>query len=142
MPYIDASPDLPYFKAIQKIGATGILKGTGIPYKWANQTWFYPDSLITETEFSNGLSAFTGKIYKSSNEILTIKKFIQLLELTTLKESFYAQIKNEWINTGLSFFSENRPIKRFEIAVILDKYLQPFETNIDYKGNFRKNKTK
>jgi hypothetical protein len=28
----------PNFIAIQKVGATGILKGTSIPYKWVNQT--------------------------------------------------------------------------------------------------------
>lgn len=141
MPYIDASSEHPHFKAIQKIGATGILKGTGIPYKWANQTWFYPDSIITETEFSNGLSSFTGKIYKTSNDILIIDKFIQILKTATLQKSISSQIKNDWANAGLTNFNKSRPIKRFEIAVMLDKYLQPFENNIDHKGNLIKTKT-
>ena len=141
MPYIDATSEHSYFKAIQKIGATGILKGTGIPFKWANQTWFYPDSTITENKFVNGLSSFTGKIYKTSDDILTIKKFIQILKTSTLKKSLSAQIKNDWINAGLNAFENNRPIKRFEIAVMLDKYLQPFETQINNKGNFIRTKT-
>ena len=141
MPYIDATSEHSYFKAIQKIGATGILKGTGIPFKWANQTWFYPDSTITENKFVNGLSSFTGKIYKTSDDILTIKKFIQILKTSTLKKSLSAQIKNDWINAGLNAFENNRPIKRFEIAVMLDKYLQPFETQINHKGNFIRTKT-
>ena len=141
MPYIDATSEHSYFKAIQKIGATGILKGTGIPFKWANQTWFYPDSTITVNEFVNGLSSFTSKIYKTSDDILTIKKFIQILKTSTLKKSLSAQIKNDWINAGLNAFENNRPIKRFEIAVMLDKYLQPFETQINHKGNFIRTKT-
>ena len=138
MPYIDVSSEHPYFKAINKIGATGILKGTGIPYKWANQTWFYPDSTITENEFANGLSAFTGRMYKTSNNLLTIQKFIQILKTSILKKSLSTQIKKEWANAGLTKYESNRPIKRFEIAVMLDKYLQPFETPINHNGKFIK----
>ena len=142
MPYIDATSENPHFNAIQKIGATGILKGTGIPFKWANQTWFYPDSTITENEFAKGLSSFTRKKYKTSNDILTIKKFMEILKATTLKQALSKQIKNDWANAGLTKFENSRPVKRFEIAVMLDKYLQPFEQNIDHKGNFIKTKTK
>jgi len=43
----DVSPeDSVYFQPIQRVGLQGLLKGTGVPYKWANQTWFYPDSLL------------------------------------------------------------------------------------------------
>ncbi len=142
MPYIDASSEHPYFKAIHKIGATGILKGTGIPYKWANQTWFYPDSTITENEFAKGLSAFNGKRYNTSNDVLTIKKFIQILKTSILKKSLSTHIKKEWANAGLTNYESKRPIKRFEIAVMLDKYLQPFETPINHKGNFYTTKRK
>ena len=138
MPYIDVSSEHPYFKAINKIGATGILKGTGIPYKWANQTWFYPDSTITENEFASGLKSFTGKMYKTSNNLLTIQKFIQILKTSILKKSLSTQIKKEWANAGLTNYESNRPIKRFEIAVMLDKYLQPFETPINHNGKFIK----
>ena len=142
MPYIDATSENPHFNAIQKIGATGILKGTGIPFKWANQTWFYPDSTITENEFAKGLNSLTSKKYKTSNDILTIKKFMEILKSSTLKETLSKQIKNDWANAGLTKFENSRPVKRFEIAVMLDKYLQPFEQNIDHKGKFLKTKTK
>ena len=142
MPYIDVASETPHFKAIQKIGATGILKATGIPFKWANQTWFYPDSTITENEFAKGLTSFSRKKYKTSNDVLTIKKFMEILKASTLKEAFSKQIENEWSNAGLTNFDNNRPVKRFEIAVMLDKYLQPFEQNIDHKGKFIKPKTK
>ena len=142
MPYIDATSENPHFNAIQKIGATGILKGTGIPFKWANQTWFYPDSTITENEFTKGLGSFTSKNYKSSNDMLTIKKFMEILKSSTLTKALSTQLKNNWAKAGLTKFENNRPVKRFEIAVMLDKYLQPFEQNIDHKGKFIKIKTK
>ena len=142
MPYIDASPELPYFKSIQRIGATGILKGTGIPYKWANQTWFYPDSTITEIEFTEGLRSFTGKNYKTENRIMTVKNFIQILQTTKPIKSLSTQIQTDWKSLQLNSFDNNRAIKRFEIAMLLDKYLNPFETPVNHKGNFIKTKTK
>lgn len=50
MPFFDVKPEDWHFEAVQKIGLSGILKGKGIPYKWANQTWFYPDSSMTRSE--------------------------------------------------------------------------------------------
>lgn len=50
MPFFDVQPADWYFEAVQKIGLSGILKGNGVPYKWANQTWFYPDSSMTRSE--------------------------------------------------------------------------------------------
>ncbi|MEM8891647.1 MAG: FAD-dependent oxidoreductase, partial [Bacteroidota bacterium] len=51
MPFIDISPEDWFFEAAQKAGLEGKIKGHGVPYKWANQTWFYPDSAITRAEF-------------------------------------------------------------------------------------------
>ncbi|MEL6593156.1 MAG: FAD-dependent oxidoreductase, partial [Bacteroidota bacterium] len=47
LPYIDVPPSDPDFESIQKVGLKGWLRGTGVPYKWANQTWFYPDSVLS-----------------------------------------------------------------------------------------------
>lgn len=58
MPFIDVKPGDPAFYAIQKIGATGILKGQGIPYKWANQTWFYPRTFISQYTLLDGLKKY------------------------------------------------------------------------------------
>jgi hypothetical protein len=55
MPYLDVSPSDKHFNAVQKIGATGILKGKGLTYKWANQTWFYPNKVLSEYDLLDGL---------------------------------------------------------------------------------------
>lgn len=60
MPYIDVPYGHKHFTAIQRIGASGILKGTGIAYKWANQTWFYPDSTVDRSAFLKNWSVFCG----------------------------------------------------------------------------------
>jgi hypothetical protein len=71
MPYIDVPYAHPHFAAIQRIGATGILKGTGIAYKWANQTWFYPDSVADANSFTKYWQQFTGKKPDQGNEVMT-----------------------------------------------------------------------
>ena len=142
MPYIDVKEDGPHFKAIQKVGATGIIKGTGIPFKWANQTWFYPDSTITENDFAQALTAFSGKKYNTSKEVLTIKKTIQILNATLSKKILSTSIRKSLQQGSNAAPEVDRPIKRFELAVVLDKYLQPFEKPIDHKGNFISTKTK
>ncbi len=141
MPYIDVPSDHPHFSAIQKIGATGILKGTGIPFKWANQTWFYPDSTITKVEFYKGLDEFKPKIREVGIGLL---KVIDLLNVIVDYSSNAMNRKitvNNWEKLGLQNFDNARPIKRFEIAVLIDYYLKPFETKqINYKGAFIQNK--
>ncbi|NNE76849.1 MAG: FAD-dependent oxidoreductase, partial [Pricia sp.] len=62
MPYIDVTTDHPAFGSIQRIGATGILKGFGVPYKWANQTWFYPERIVSEYEWKTGLLPYFPEI--------------------------------------------------------------------------------
>ncbi len=61
MPYIDVPFGHNHFESIQRIGVTGILKGKGIAYKWANQTWFYPDSVVNAVGFVTDWNMFTGQ---------------------------------------------------------------------------------
>ncbi|HEU4610334.1 MAG TPA: FAD-dependent oxidoreductase, partial [Chitinophagaceae bacterium] len=81
MPFIDVPPSDPQFESIQKIGATGILQGKGIPYKWANQTWFYPDQPLTQYDLLQGLKTYYPDLEKynaASGEWLTANSFYTL----------------------------------------------------------------
>jgi hypothetical protein len=53
LPYLDVPKDHPRFKVYQRIGATGILKGTGMNVGWENQTWFFPEKPITNSDFND-----------------------------------------------------------------------------------------
>lgn len=50
MPYRDLPKDSPDFGILQRIGATGIMRGVGKPYQWANQTWFRADEPVLSEE--------------------------------------------------------------------------------------------
>lgn len=140
MPYIDVLYNHPHFSSIQKIGATGILRGTGIPYKWANQTWFYPDSSVSVKALQKGLQDF-GQQFSSGNVYVTISDAIKLIaDLSAAYSSHitsnkfpYADfnllkqtIADHWSNWTLKNFKTARPITRVELAVLLDKTVAPF----------------
>jgi FAD dependent oxidoreductase len=152
MPYFDVKPTHPHFAAIQKIGAAGILRGTGEPYKWANRTWFYPDSAITTAAFISGYTDFDVTAYATGNEwcsigdvmniaFATAKKYSNKIQLRqsamASAEAFAAFVKNNWVLWGLKNFDAGRKITRSEIAVLLNETINPFELKqVDYTGNF------
>jgi hypothetical protein len=143
MPYIDVPPTHKHFAAIQKIGATGILKGTGVPYKWANQTWFYPDSTITEGDFYEGLGEYLNQSFKIPQRVFTVEKLLYDIASFSTKKINIKDIINRWGKLGLENYDANRPVKRFEIALLIDYYLKPFETKqINHFGSFINTKTK
>lgn len=143
MPYYDVKPTHPFFTAIQKIGATGILKGTGQPNAWANRTWFYPDSTIEAGIFLKDFKEYKPLVFKTKNKWLTVLDLFKIIALqqSSLKNTTaenVARFQKTWTDAGLKELNLNRSIKRFEAAVMIDKYLKPFETSaVDHLGNFK-----
>ena len=151
MPYRDAGISHPFFSSIQRIGATGILKGTGIPFKWANQTWFYPDSAVVTAILIEDLRPFI-EVSDLQNQYIRIKDAIKIISLIGSRhkgklrnmsltfadvEKLNNQIRNNWNKWGLKNFSEQRNITRAEFSVLLDKSIDPFQLKqVDHKGNF------
>ena len=139
MPYIDVPPTHKYFTAIQRIGATGILKGIGVPFKWANQTWFYPDSTVASDDFYSALFEVTKKNIYYKNQILLVRDILTVIDIHN-KNIPTKNIIDNWSKLGLENYDANRPIKRFETAVLIDFYLKPFETKrVNHQGVFIKN---
>ena len=150
MPFIDVQPEHSNFAAIQRIGATGILKGEGIPYKWANQTWFYPDSTINALTFLRDLETFEPNLPKTvyPNQNLTLNQLINIVyewsKLLPEKNQFSTQqacvdfISKQWtVQWKLSNFDANRNVSRTEIAVVVDKMINPFQLkSINFEGQF------
>ena len=137
MPYLDVPADRPQFAAIQRIGATGILKGKGIPYKWANQTWFYPDSTVSETTLVDGLATYYPNV-----KAATVREGHDVNAETLYKLILMADpsINSFKLKTSLKPFSG--AMKRSEIAVVIDEYLKPFDKEVDLNGRLNNTKPK
>lgn len=140
MPLYDVNPDNPYFQAIQKITATGILKTKGEPHAWANRTWFYPDSCITAGELYEGLKDFHYTVEgEQDNKPLTIGKLVNVL--SSLKgHDLTEEIKKDWTSVSHRSYQPDTPATKQEIAVLIDRILDPFSLPVDHHGLLMGNK--
>ena len=81
MPYADVVPADPFFTSIQRIGATGFLKGKGQPNAWANRTWFYPDSTMTLQSFVTGIPTVFKTSENNNNKAVVGADYVSLRSL-------------------------------------------------------------
>lgn len=150
MPYFDVKPTDPDFVAIQKLGSTGILKGVGEPYQWANRTWFYPDSMVNRNELKEGLNEII-PLKSVNTKHVTIKEAIHLVtdithqytsslterSIPDIKE-IDKHVKDFWGDWGLKNFNLDRPISRRELSVLLMQTVDPFSLfEVDFNGHFK-----
>lgn len=139
MPFIDVPAENAHFAAIQRIGATGILKGTGVPYQWANQTWFYPEKIITRYELTEGLRPYYASLmnyWGASGDPLTLQFLLELFDKAGTKVTLQ-QVEADWNKLALA----GKPAATLELnrsttAVLIDYYLKPFQKGVDFSGQF------
>ena len=138
MPLIDVNPSDQEFQAIQRVTASGILKVKGESYKWANRTWFYPDTTITVKEFSEGLNAFDSKVNMAMDQsVLTIGKASGLFS-AFLNRDTSAEIQKIWESRMNRKFDIKLELTKSELSVLVDELIHPFEfKTIGFDGNWR-----
>ena len=125
-PLFDVKPTDVDFETIQKITATGILKTKGESYKWANRTWFSPSATISIKEFTEGLHQFdTKNLIIKKQDLVTEHEAVKILKQAGGK--FAAKSK----------FSK-KVITKNELAILIEKSLNPFAMEIDFSGNLKK----
>ena len=129
-PYLDVEKTHPHFKAFQRIGSTGILRGKGINVGWSNQSWFYPENEVDLELFLNDLSPFIDLSTYPLNGLM-------LKDLKTWIESIVNEkidFKSDYLSLNLTDFNFDRKVNRGELAVIIDYYLNPFVQSINFLG--------
>lgn len=129
-PYLDVEKTHPHFKAFQRIGSTGILRGKGINVGWSNQSWFYPENEVDLELFLNDLSPFIDLSTYPFNGLM-------LKDLKTWIESIINEkidFKSDYLSLNLTDFNFDRKVNRGELAVIIDYYLNPFIQSINFLG--------
>ena len=129
-PYLDVEKTHPHFKAFQRIGSTGILRGKGINVGWSNQSWFYPENEVDLELFLNDLSPFIDLSTYPLNGLM-------LKDLKTWIESIVNEkidFKSDYLLLNLTDFNFDRKVNRGELAVIIDYYLNPFVQSINFLG--------
>lgn len=153
MPYFDVNLNHPHFLIAQRIGATDILKGKGVPHNWANQTFFYPDSLVKNNELAKDLYSVYKQQFLLNGENLilddAINIIIQLSKIKTInsiktiwnfsnKDFFKKQIVAAWTNWNLGTLEETKPLTRIQFAKLLDATIDPFnQMDVNHQGFFK-----
>lgn len=135
MPYLDLPKDHKHFKAVQRIGATGILRGEGRNVGWANQTWFRTDDpLVAEEVFAR---EFYGGELGLGHGVVTVDKLVGMLR--RLGVYVPADAESWWAKHGLEDYNPERPVTRLEAAVLIDSLFHPFENySVDYEGEIKR----
>ena len=134
MPYLDLDKNHRHFKALQKIGATGLLRGEGRNVGWANETWFRADDpLLAEEIYSDAF--YIGSLPFPPGPV----KVGELLSLLRLFGAPVPATEQAWWNRlGLDDYNSGRIITRLEAAVVIDAVIDPFNMfGVDYSGNIR-----
>ncbi len=140
LPFMDILPESRYFQPVQKFGLLGIIQGTGVPYKWANQTWFYPDYTMTQEEFYNAL--FAAIPNKKAVKFIPSRYVQKRAEITVPQALSYLRLVQKEVLNG----SENKLWELFEnntqflirrdAVLLLDMAFSPFkQVKIDMLGN-------
>jgi hypothetical protein len=133
MPYIDVPVTHKAFAQVQRIGATGILRGTGVPKNWANQTWFYPDSLVSNTALKKDMAAFIDTKNIKEAGYLSQGETMELLHPFANSQ----KIETIWKAWGWHEMELSKPITRLQLTVLIDATMHPFETKpVNHKGFF------
>ncbi len=140
MPYVDIKQNSPYFKAVQRIGATGLLKGVGVPNGWANTTYFYPEKNISFADF---VSTWKMKFEYPFNIIehdMTIEDAVNFASILNGKNrnEILPGFRTQWNTLNLVDFDLKRSIKRVELAAILNEYDVFNQFNVDVFGFYIK----
>ena len=138
MPYLDVTTTDPLFLPLQRIGATGILRGVGKNVAWSNQTWIRSNDPLIESELS-GLS----DVYASFNTPLSDKKMTLDAAINLIKniaQSEKLEFSKEaaiqvLTQFGITDLAPQRVILRKEMALLIDKLLDPFNRKqVNVKG--------
>lgn len=142
LPYLDVPREHPHFKALQRIGSTGILKGEGRNVGWSNETWFNAEKPVETSALKKDLAEFESTFqWNFPGDQLTVEGSFQLI--VKLSDHFNKtklsalEYQSLWQIAGLSDYRSERLITRGELAVMLDTIIQPFELKkVDIHGNF------
>lgn len=139
IPFGDVLPTDTNFIKIQHLAVSGIMNA-GLKEKDGFTYWMRDNTLSTE-ELKLAMKTFYSRsqIWFADHkaEKLSIAETINLLMYTATRgEELRREIEKGWKdNLGFtSNYDPKRPITRWEFAILLDTYLQPFNSKVDLEG--------
>lgn len=141
MPYIDVDRTSPLFKPLQRIGASGLLRGESRRVGWTNETLIHPDSLLHQSDLKL-LADFYGvdytprnpdePVYRSDIESVVVRLAPRVPGLDIY--GAYSKANDAIRRAGLTMPTHRQPITRGIYAVVVDALFNPFGREVDING--------
>ncbi|MBL4678119.1 MAG: FAD-dependent oxidoreductase [Mucilaginibacter sp.] len=143
MPFADIKQTDPSWRAIQQVGATGMLKGVQKVKGNKADILFMPDSTVTTEE----IRPFLDEIYSRSfiwfnqekpGQLFTVANIISFISNMNLRDP--DDLRNALQKSWKSYykfdteFKTDRPITRREFAVLANRFFNPFARKVDISG--------
>jgi hypothetical protein len=143
MPFIDVAQSDPYFRAIQQIGATGLLKGVQLTKGKSTSTYFLPDSTVQTSEVKPVLLEIYARSFLWFNKTkpgaaFTIGNLLSFISEMTLADpkTLQLNVKKHWLSKYKfnTQFDMDKPVTRREFAVLTNLYINPFGREVNIAG--------
>ncbi len=141
LPYLDVPSGHEWFKSLQRIGSTGIMRGVGKSSGWSNQTLFRASDVTISSELEGLKDIFPLTDYEFSNMSMTLQSVVDLIRLTAGQNGI--QMSEAGLTEALTMIFNgrvpdmNRTALRGETAFLIDKALDPFNAmDVNIKGGF------
>jgi hypothetical protein len=141
MPYLDVPPAHPLFKVYQRIGATGILKGTGKSVGWSNQTWLRADTLLSATDIEGLKEVYPQCLLPRLHPSVTAKEALNLIsdiarsEQICIDGGVERRAAEIYAKYGWGKVEMRLPVTRGAFAALVDELLDPFNRkSVDLYG--------
>jgi hypothetical protein len=147
MPFADTTPNESDFQAIQRVGLSGVMQGTGEAVAWANRTWFYPDETVDRVELTRmdgrllrlGHANRLGVLDRSNRPVdqqLALRAVWEWAGRPGAQDEpitgvMAAEISRGWFSelgilSGWTAETATNSVTRREMAVLLDAGVNPF----------------
>ncbi|MFD0749720.1 FAD-dependent oxidoreductase [Mucilaginibacter calamicampi] len=136
----------PYYRSIQQIAATGLLKGSkesGGAEAAGSEFSFMPDSAVTTAEIKPVLTEVYSRVFlwlnrEQPGEKFTVGNLLSLISEITLTDpnDFKITMQKAW-KAQYKFQSDfdlNKAVTRREFAILANQYLNPFARTVDING--------
>lgn len=142
MPFLDLDPDDEHFDELQRIGATGVMRGEGRNVGWSNQTWFRAgDPLLAEELYLDEF--FSHRTMQEVSGTITVGELMSYARAVCDSLGYEVLVtpntfddKRIWEAFDLSDYRPERPATRLEAAVVIDNLVSPFDYfEVDFHGN-------
>ena len=148
-PWLDLKPGEAGFEEIQRIGCTGILRGIGRNVGWANESWFRADEPLKWSELY--LEDYYPSVCHSSSDCQSSSECHPSSECNpsvdchsrldressdlVTKGAFGDLLRELGADVTVHDCCKDKVLTRLDAAVMLDKYLAPFDRPVDFQGN-------